>query len=169
MDEPGERIKDISMVDEGENSGETGEEEREGENNASTQTDPEDYSRSCSTQTEECDYMFRTQKPWLPEKSTVFEENYFKGDNEKVRFYTGLPSLEILKKTFSFVSPHVTRRPLLLSKFHQDLAYRFNVCRAVVSRIIVIWLTVMDVTLSSLISWPDREQLQRTMPRCFID
>lgn len=184
MDEPGERIKDISMVDEGETSGETGEEEREGENNASTQTDPEDYSRSCSTQTEECDYMFRTQKPWLPEKSTVFEEDYFEGDNEKVRFYTGLPSLEILKKTFSFVSPRVTRHPLLLSKFqefvlvliklrlgvpHQDLAYRFNVSRAVVSRIIVIWLTVMDVTLSSLISWPDREQLQRTMPRCFID
>lgn len=62
MYEPGEPIKDISMVDEGETSGETGEEEREGENNASTQTDPEDYSRSCSTQTEECDYMFRTQK-----------------------------------------------------------------------------------------------------------
>lgn len=184
MDEPGERIKDISMVDEGETSGETGEEEREGENNASTQTDPEDYSRSCSTQTEECDYMFRTQKPWLPEKSTVFEEDYFEGDNEKVRFYTGLPSLEILKKTFSFVSPRVTRHPLLLSKFqefvlvliklrlgvpHQDLAYRFNVSRAVVSRIIIIWLTAMDMTLSSLISWPDREQLQRTMPRCFID
>jgi len=32
------------MVDEGETSGETGEEEREGENNASMQTDPEDYS-----------------------------------------------------------------------------------------------------------------------------
>ena len=27
----------------------------------------------------------------------------------------------------------------------------------------------MDVTLSPLISWPDHEQLQRTMPRCFND
>ena len=93
-------------------------------------------------------------------------------------FYTGLPSLEILKKTFSFVSPRVIRCPLLLSKCrefvlvliklrlgvpHQDLAYRFNVSRAVVSRMIVIWLTVMDLTLSSLISWQDREQLHRTM------
>ena len=76
LDEPGERIKDIFMVNEGETSGETGEEEKEEEPNveniASSQTDPEGYSRSCSTQTEECDYMFRTQKPWLPEKSTVF-------------------------------------------------------------------------------------------------
>lgn len=63
--------------------------------------------------------MFRTQKPWLPQKSNVFEEDYFEGDQEKVRFYTGLPSLEILKKTFSFVSPRVTRRSLLLSKFQE--------------------------------------------------
>ena len=99
-----------------------------------------------------------------------------------MHFCTRLPFLEILKKTFFFVSPRVTRRSLLLSKFqefilvliklplgvsHQDLAYHFNISRAVVLRIIVSWLTVMDVSLSPLISWPDREQLQRTMPRCF--
>ena len=99
-----------------------------------------------------------------------------------MRFYTRLPSLEILKKIFFFVSPHVTRRSLLLSKFqefilvliklrlgvpHQDLAYHFNISRAVILRIMVSQLTVMDVSLSPLISWPDREQLQRTMPRCF--
>ena len=79
-------------------------------------------------------------------------------------FYTGLPSLEILKNLSLLFHHVVTRRPLLLSKFqefvlvliklcfrrfsvpNQDLAYRFNVSRAVVSRIIVIWLTVMDVT-----------------------
>ena len=57
VSEPGERIKDTYMVNEGETSGETGEEEEEAnvENNASTQTDPEDYSRSYSTQTEECE------------------------------------------------------------------------------------------------------------------
>ncbi|PFX31972.1 Membrane metallo-endopeptidase-like 1 [Stylophora pistillata] len=188
VNEPGERIRDIYMMNEGETFGETGGEEKvekaSVENIASTQIDPEGYSRSCSTHTEECDYMFRTQKTWLPQKSTAFEEDYFEGDNEKVRFYAGLPSLEILKKIFSFLSPRVTRRPLLLSKLHefvlvliklrlrvpsQDLAYRFNVSRTVVSRIIVSWLTVMEVTLSSLISWPDREELQRTMPRCFID
>ena len=96
----------------------------------------------------------------MPEKSTVFEQEFFEGDDGKVRFYTGLPSREVLMKTFSFVSPHVNRRSLSLSKFqefvlvliklrlavpHQDLAYRFGVSRTVVSRIIVTWLTVMDV------------------------
>lgn len=82
----------------------------------------------------------------------MFQEDYFEGDDEKVRFYTSLPSLQVLKKTFSFVSPGVSRRSLLLSKFQefvlvmiklclgvpqQDLAYPFYVSRAVVSRIIV--------------------------------
>ena len=118
VDEPGERIKDIYMVNDGEHSGETGDEEKveepNVESNASRENNPDDYSRSCSTQTEECDYMFRIQKPWLPQKANVFEEDHFEGDNEKVRFYTGLPSLETLKKTFSFVSSRVIRRSLLL-------------------------------------------------------
>ena len=76
VDEPGERVKDIYMVDEEETAGETGEEENV-ENNVSTQTVPENYSRSCSTQTEECDCMLRIQKPWLPQKSNVFEEDLF--------------------------------------------------------------------------------------------
>ncbi|XP_022783277.1 chromatin assembly factor 1 subunit A-like [Stylophora pistillata] len=87
VNEPRERIRDIYMVNEEETFGETREEDKEEkasvENIASTQIDPEGYSRSCSTQTEECDFMFRTQKTWLPQKSTAFEEDYFEGDNEK--------------------------------------------------------------------------------------
>lgn len=180
----GDRIRDISFaVQDEEDLAEVPEEEEEG-NNMATQTEPSELTQSRSTQTEQCDYMFRTPKPWMPEKSTIFEQEFFEGDDGKVRFYTGLPSWEVLMKTFSFVSPHVNRRSLSLSKFqefvlvliklrlavpHQDLAYRFDVSRTVVSRIIVTWLTVMDVRLSPLISWPSREQLQRTMPKCFID
>lgn len=52
---------------------------------------------------------------------------------------------------------------------NQDLAYRFNVhvSRTVVSRIIVSYLTVMEVILSPLISWPDREQLQKDNAKVF--
>lgn len=182
LHETGERIKDIYVDIEGD--AEVSEEEDAENTMATAQTDSGDFTRSCSTQTEECDYMFRSTKSWLPEKSTVFEEDYFEGDDEKVRFYTGLPSWEVLKKTFTFVSPHVNRRSARLSKFqefilvviklrlnvpHQDIAYRFNVSRPVISRILLTWLTVMDVRLSPLIVWPDREQLQRTMPKCFID
>ena len=49
VDEPGERIKDIYLADEGETSGETchGDSEEEKEC-LQTQTHPEDYTRSCN-------------------------------------------------------------------------------------------------------------------------
>ena len=58
---------------------------------------------------------------------------------------------------------------LRLAVPHQDLPYRFNVSRPVVSCILLTWLTMIDICLSPLISWPSREQLQRTMPKCFMD
>ena len=91
--------------------------EEENENSIGTQTDPSEFTFSRCTQTEECCYMVETPKPWLPEKSTVFEQDFFEGDDEKVRFYTGLHSMDVFMKTFSFVSPHVKRRSLSLSKF----------------------------------------------------
>ena len=46
--------------------------------------------------------------------------------------------------------------------------YRFKVSHATVSRIFSPWLVVMDTRLFPLISWPEREQLWRTMPQCFM-
>ena len=115
----GDRIRDISFaVQDGEDLAEVPDEEEEG-NNMAMQTEPSELTQSRSTQTEQCDYMFRTPKPWMPEKSTVFEQEFFKGDDGKVRFYTGLPSREVLMKTFSFLSPHVNRHSLPLSKFQE--------------------------------------------------
>ena len=101
-----------------------------------------------------------------------------------MKFYTGLHSFEVLKKTFDFVAPHVKRKSLLLSKFqefimvlmklrlnmpHQDLAYRFNVSRSLVSRAFSSWMLTMDIRFSTLIIWPSRENLHETMPKCFFD
>ena len=185
IDESGERMKDIVMDEEcvAEGVEEKGEKEEEIASGVSTQTDAIE-TKTCGTQTEECDYMFRSQKPWMPEKSEVFTEQYFEGNDEKVQFYTGLPSFEVLKKTFSFVSPRVNRRSLLLTKFqefvllliklrlnvpHQDLAYRFNVLRTIVTRVLATWLAIIDICLTPLIVWPRREALQRSMPQCFVD
>lgn len=85
----------------------------------------------------------------------AFNEQYFDNDQEKVLFYTGLPSFEVLKKTFVFVSPRVNRRSLLLSKFqefilvffklrlnapHQDLCLSLwrveNHCQPISSRVV---------------------------------
>ena len=129
-------------------------------------------------QTAEFDYLFNdtrlSQKP--------FTEDYFAGDDEKVKFYTGLPSFDILKTTFEFIKPFVTRRCLTLTLFQefilvlmklrldvpfQDLAYRFDISLSTVSRIFLAWMIVMDMRLSPLINWPEREDLWRTMPKCF--
>ena len=97
-------------------------------------------------------------------------------------FYTGLPSFDILKTTFEFIKPFVTRRCLTLTLFQefilvlmklrldvpfQDLAYRFNISLSTVTRIFLACMIVMDIRLSPLINWPEHEDLWRTMPKCF--
>ena len=48
-----------------------------------------------STQTEEFDYLFTHSSTSKP-----FDQNYFRDDNAKVSFYTGLPTYEVLEATF---------------------------------------------------------------------
>ena len=89
---------------------------------------------------------------------------------------------DILMTTFNFVSPHSTRRSpslslcqefiMVLMKLRlnvplQDLAYIFDISLSTVSTIFLAWMTVMDIRLSPLISWQERENLWRTMPKCF--
>ena len=104
-------------------------------------------------------------------------------EKDTVQFYTGLPNLQILKAVFD----HVVQSQLIstsqkLTQFQefmlvmvtlrlncasQDLAYRFRLFTAMVSRILLKWLTIMDIRLKSLIFWPDRDALWKTMPDCF--
>lgn len=126
------------------------------------------------TQTEEFEYLFK-------ESYKPIDRDFFYSD-EKVRFYSGLPSMDILMTVLDFVSPHIKRRTQKLSLFqemiivlmklrlnmpYQDLAYRFQVSVTTISRIFASWLPVMDQHLSPLIYWPERHQLWKTMPLCF--
>ena len=58
---------------------------------------------------------------------------------------------------------------LRLAVPHLDLAYRLKISTSSVSRILIAWLTVMDIRLTPLIKWPSRDELRKTMPRCFLD
>lgn len=131
-----------------------------------------------NTQTEEFDYLFSAEQPQSP----MFDEAEFHNDDKKVSFYTGLPTFDILGTVFRQILPFVTRKSQRLTPFQEfiltlmklklnmpleDLAYRFNISVPTVSRIFQSWLVVMDVRLSPLIKWPDREDLWRTMPQCF--
>ena len=130
-----------------------------------------------STQTEEFDYLFTQSSTSKP-----FDQNYFRDDNAKVSFYTGLPTYEGLEATFNHVSSFFKRCTQCLTLFqemimsliklrlnvpHQDLAYRFGVSQSTMSRTFAHWLFIMDVRLSPLIRWPEREALWRTVPQCF--
>ena len=103
-------------------------------------------------------------------------------DDDKVAFYTGLPTLKLLDALYGHIAPHITRRSLTLTNYqelvmvlmklrldipYRDLAYRFGVSISTVSRIFSSWLTTMEIRLSPLIYWPEREELWQTMPQCF--
>ena len=64
------------------------------------------------SQTEEFDYMFRPAGYQAP------DQEFFDSD-AKVRFYTGLPSYEVLMVVFEHVSSHVSRQTQNLSRFQE--------------------------------------------------
>ena len=167
-------------------------EDLHGQKNCATQTEAFDYlyRRSTSSshasqlsdaacQTEEFEYMFSL---FSISDSKPFDKEYFRNDDDKVSFYTGLPGFDTLELVYKFVSPHVTRRSQSLNLFQemvmiliklrldvpfQDLAYRFGVSKSTVSRTFAQWMVIMDLRLSPLIRWPEREELWRTMPQSF--
>ena len=110
-------------------------------------------------------------------------EASFQENEEKTKFYTGLPSFFILMKVFELCSPHIfsccSNR---LSKFQefmlvlmrlrlnipfQDLAYRFGISRSTVSRVFDKRLHVMNNRIDFLVKWPDRDNLRVAMPLLF--
>ena len=111
-----------------------------------------------------------------------FSEETLNSD-EKVLFYTGLPNFKVLKAIYDHVVSTLpvdgycsltlfqqfmcTILKLRLNDPIQHLAFQFNVSKATVSRILLKWLTQMDIMLQDLIIWPDRDSLRKTMPQCF--
>ena len=138
------------------------------ENEKSCQTEVKSFGKMCtktdflrrkfydaSSQTEEFDYLFASNK-----KVIEFDEEYFRNSDDKVLFYTGLPSYQILNFVFELVSPPVSRRSQSLSPFQefvmvliklrldvpfQDVAYHFNISVPTVSRTFHFWLMTMDI------------------------
>ena len=106
-----------------------------------------------------------------------------KKDEKKLKFYTGLPSYAVFDRVVSHVSAHVefgknaslepwqgillTMMRLRLSLNLQDLAYRFSISKATAGKCFEKWLYAMYICLDSLIVLPDRETLQKTMPKEF--
>ena len=114
---------------------------------------------------------------------TEFTEESFKCDEEKVKYYTGLPGYSTLVAVLELLDPCIVDCvKTSLSKFQkvilvfmklrlnlsvQDLAYRFNVSKSTVSRTFNNVIHIMYRRLNFCIIWPDREELRLTMPMEF--
>ncbi|XP_053383764.1 uncharacterized protein LOC123562971 [Mercenaria mercenaria] len=113
----------------------------------------------------------------------MLNQDSFKGNDDKVKYYTGLPGLPdylTLLTIFNFVREFLPKQrlsdlgafervvmTLMRLKFNlsvQDLAYRYQTSTSTVSRIFITVVHVMYVRLKHLIYWPQREELRRTMP-----
>ncbi|XP_077547468.1 uncharacterized protein LOC144159692, partial [Haemaphysalis longicornis] len=113
----------------------------------------------------------------------MLTEDCLKERPDMVQFYTGLPSFTILFALYTLLEvsvSHTSRNAL--TKFQemivflirlrlnvplQDLAYRFHVSEATISRAVNKWLDVAFVRLRYAVKWPERHTLQSTMPMAF--
>ena len=132
----------------------------------------------------------------------------FQGSDSDIRFYTSLPSYVILLAIFNYLKPLLsmlyhndnqtlrTYTPCLrslqpidefflvlvrlrLGLFERDVADRFSISTATVSRIFNSWIVFLSHQLRPLIIWPSRQVIQQHMPsqfkklypsaRCIID
>ncbi|CAN8007250.1 unnamed protein product, partial [Ixodes pacificus] len=106
-------------------------------------------------------------------------------DPKKVKCYTGLESFDVLFGVYHLIECAVHHSATnSLSKFQeflvflmksrlnltfQDLAFRFGVSEATISRVFDRWLHVAYFRLKSQIIWPERRTLQQAMPQPFYD
>ena len=116
-------------------------------------------------------------------KTCTLNEDFFKDDDKKVLFYTGLSTWGLLMSLFVYIKPSlqitgksslslfqqllVTLMRLRLNLHGQDLGYRFKVHGSTISRTFIRVIDVLFVKLKPLIIWPDRGSLRRTMPMVF--
>ena len=103
-------------------------------------------------------------------KHTSFDEKDLNGDDEKVNFYTGLPTYATLMAIFNFVSTHIplsssaslanfqqfliVLMKLRLNLFDKDLAYCFGISQPSVSRFFRKWIDIMFLRVQPLVKWP---------------
>ena len=70
-------------------------------------------------------------------------------------------------KLSNFQAFTLTLMKVRLNLRNFDLGFRFGISESTLGRLFCKWIEIMDIRLKFLITWPDRETLQATMPLCF--
>ena len=94
----------------------------------------------------------------LSRKKSFIEKNYRTSQKKKSGRKPGLSPENCL---------FLTLLRLRVGLPEQEVAFRFGISQALVSRILVTWISFLVRKLSCLIYWPDWEDVQRYYPRCF--
>ncbi len=111
-------------------------------------------------------------------------EDSFRGNDEKVKCYTSLPSFAVLMVIINFLMPFLKKGPgssltpfcqvlltIMRMRFNlgtQYLGYVFGISQTTVRRIFDDTLDVMFYKLVPImVFWPDRTELRQTLPTTF--
>lgn len=116
-------------------------------------------------------------------ESYKIDTAFFKEDNKKTLYYTGLPKYALLETLISKLSPFVDRKAgntlsasqmiiLTLMKLRlglqfTDLAYRFDVSKQTASRAFYSCINTMYFKMKGMVYRPPKEEVAKTMPDCF--
>ncbi|XP_060592044.1 uncharacterized protein LOC132746808 [Ruditapes philippinarum] len=110
-----------------------------------------------------------------------FDVEFFRGNDDRVKHLTGLPSFLMIQLLFEFIEPYLPNC-VVLSKFklmtmtlmklrmnlsNIFLSYVFGINQSSVSRLFIKTIDVMFKRMKKLIKWPERETLRKTMPMEF--
>lgn len=116
-------------------------------------------------------------------EKTKLQKYFFKENDEKVNYYTGLSDFSTLNFVYESVEPFYSISSAnVLSKFqqlifcllklrlnlsHMDLGHIFGVNKSTSSRIYLNMIDILYNRMQHWIVWPEREELQETMPMSF--
>ena len=112
---------------------------------------------------------------------SLMDEASFKDQDEKVLYYTGLSSWELLEKLFSYIKFSLKQQAALnpfqqlmltlirlrLNLSGRDLTYRFKVHESTVCRLFEFVVSLLFAKLKHLIKRPSRDVQLKTMPMIF--
>ena len=131
---------------------------------------------------EECSQIRQEMHILKDSAVSDFSQERLSIDDDRVKFYTGLPSYTHLQAVFKLASrslgansstyavPLFTQFVAVLAKLRlnltqQDIAYRLNVDQTTFGRYFHRWINILYIRLSPLVQWPDQEMLRQVLPR----
>lgn len=112
------------------------------------------------------------------------DQQFLKDDNERVKYYTGLPHFQVLIGLLTCIWPHMSHPSRLLSPFQmlfltlmrlrldlpiQHMGYLFHVDRRTVCNTFNETICALNARISSMVRWPGRDASNVTVPFQFVE